>query len=65
MKRCKLPGMNKLRDCFEKSEEICRIINRSKPYVLQRLNFRKQFTENDKRLILAYLGEGYDESVFE
>jgi hypothetical protein len=56
--------MNKLRDCFDKAEDIGRVINRSRPYVLDRLNFKKQFTDRDKALILTYLGDGYTEDIF-
>ena len=65
MKRCRLPGMNKLRDCFDTAEDIGKIINRSRPYVLDRLNFKKQFTARDKELILAYLGESYTDDIFD
>ena len=65
MKHCKLPGMNKLRDCFDKAEDIGKVINRSRPYVLDRLNFKKQFTVRDKELILAYLGDGFTEDIFD
>lgn len=64
MKRCKLPGLNKLRDCFDSSEELCNVINRSRPYVLDRLNLKKEFTEREKHLILAYLGPDYTEDIF-
>ena len=64
MRNCRLPGMNKLRDCFKTSEELCELINRSKPYVLDRLNLKKQFTAREKRIILNHLGEGYTDDIF-
>jgi hypothetical protein len=57
--------MNRLRDCFATAEDLGRVINRSRPYVIDRLNFKKEFTENEKRLILAHLGEGYTSEIFE
>ena len=64
MKRCRLPGLNRLRDCFDTAEDICNIINRSRPYVLDRLNMKKEFTAREKNLILAHLGDGFTEDIF-
>lgn len=64
MKRCRVPGLNRLRDCYESAEELGKVINRSRDYVLDRLTLKREFTERERSMILADLGEGYDESIF-
>lgn len=55
------PGLNTLRECYESAAALARVINRTSRYVQDRLTLRKQFTENEKRLILADLGGSYTE----
>ncbi len=57
--------MNRLRDQFDTISDLAAVINRSPRYTFDRLNYRKPFTEREKKMILAYLGEGFDEKVFE
>lgn len=64
MKRCKLPGLNRLRDCYDTAEDLGKVINRSRDYVLKRLNLKAEFTEQEKQMILKDLGEGYTQEVF-
>lgn len=64
MKRCRVPGLNRLRDCYESAEALGKVINRSRDYVLDRLTLKREFTERERSMILADLGEGYDESIF-
>jgi hypothetical protein len=64
MKHCRIPGMNKLRDRFETVEDLARVINRSRRYTIDRLNFKKPFTDIEKQLILSYLGEGTTDDIF-
>lgn len=64
MKRCKLPGLNRLRDCYDTAEDLGKVINRSRDYVLKRLNLKAEFTEQEKLMILKDLGEGYTQEVF-
>ena len=64
MKRCRVPGLNRLRDCYPTAEALGRVINRSRDYVLDRLTRKREFTEREKQMILADLGEGYTEDIF-
>lgn len=64
MKHCRIPGMNKLRDRFETVEDLARVINRSRRYTIDRLNFKKPFTDIEKQIILSYLGEGTTDDIF-
>ena len=64
MKHCRIPGMNQLRDRFETVEDLARVINRSRRYTIDRLNFKKTFTDIEKQLILSYLGEGTTDDIF-
>lgn len=64
MKRCRVPGLNRLRDCYDSAEALGKVINRSRDYVLDRLTLKREFTERERSMILADLGEGYDESIF-
>ncbi len=64
MKRCRIPGLTKLRECYPSAEALGQVINRSRDYVQDRLTLKRQFTENEKRLILADLGEGFNEDIF-
>ena len=64
MKHCRIPGMNRLRDRFETVEDLARVINRSRRYTIDRLNFKKPFTDIEKQIILSYLGEGTTDDIF-
>ena len=64
MKRCRVPGLNRLRDCYDSAEALGKVINRSRDYVLDRLTLKREFTERERSMILADLGEGYDETIF-
>ena len=64
MKHCRKPGLNRLRDCYGSAEDLGRVINRSRDYVLDRLILKREFTDREKRMILADLGEGYTEDIF-
>ena len=64
MKRCRVPGLNRLRDCYESAEALGKVINRSRDYVLDRLTLKREFTDREKYMILADLGEGYTEDIF-
>lgn len=46
-----------VRRSFQNAREIGEVINRSVSYVNDRLVGKKEFTVNDKRLILAYMGK--------
>lgn len=65
MKHCRIPGMNKLRDRFETVEDLARVINRSRRYTIDRLNFKKPFTDREKQLILKFLGKEGEYDLFE
>ena len=64
MKRCRVPGLNRLRDCYDSAEALGNVINRSRDYVLDRLTKKREFTERERSMILADLGEGYTEDIF-
>lgn len=64
MRGCRVPGMNRLRECYPTAEALGKVINRSRDYVLDRLLKKREFTPLEKRMILNDLGEGYDETVF-
>ena len=64
MRGCRVPGMNRLRECYPNAAALGRVINRSRDYVLDRLLKKKEFTELEKKMILNDLGNGYDESIF-
>lgn len=64
MKGCRIPGLTRLREQYETAEALGRVINRSRDYVQDRLTMKRQFTELEKGLILADLGEGFDEEIF-
>lgn len=64
MRGCRVPGMNRLRDCYPNVEALANVINRSRRYTLDRLTFKKPFTEREKRIILSDLGEGFTDDIF-
>lgn len=64
MRGCRRPGLNKLRECYPNSKALGMVINRSSDYVLDRLLKKREFTENEKRLILLDLGNQYTEEIF-
>lgn len=64
MKHCRIPGMNKLRECYPTVTDLANVINRSRDYVQDRLTKKKEFTERERQMILLDLGEGYTEEVF-
>ena len=64
MRGCRVPGMNRLRECYPTAEALGRVINRSRDYVLDRLLKKREFTPLEKRMILKDLGNGYDETIF-
>lgn len=61
MKHCRKPGLNRLRDCYGSVEDLGRVINRSRDYVLERILLRREFTEREKTMILLDLGNRYTE----
>ena len=64
MKHCRIPGMNKLRDRFETVEDLARVINRSRRYTIDRLNFKKPFTEREREIICSHLGMELTDDLF-
>lgn len=64
MKHCRIPGMNKLRECYPTVTDLANVINRSRDYVQDRLTKKREFTEREKQMILRDLGEGYTERIF-
>lgn len=64
MRGCRVPGLNRLRECYPTAEALGMVINRSRDYVLDRLLRKREFTEREKQMILADLGEGFTEEIF-
>lgn len=64
MRGCRVPGLNRLRERYPTAEALGRVINRSRDYVLDRLLRKREFTEREKQMILADLGEGFTEEIF-
>lgn len=52
-----------VRRSFKRLEDLCFLINRSKPYVSQRLCGHKEFTEREKVIIRNYIKELEAEAV--
>ena len=48
---------------FENMQELADVINKSVSYCKERLNGKKTFTMNDKRLIANYLGRADQISI--
>lgn len=64
MKRCRVVGLNRLRDCYETAQDLANVINRSRRYVLDRLNLKKEFTQREKDIIRLNLGDRYSDDLF-
>ena len=64
MKHCRIPGLNRLRECYPTVTDLANVINRSRDYVQDRLTRKRQFTEREMQMILADLGEGYTRDIF-
>lgn len=65
MKHCRIPGMNKLRECYPTVTDLANVINRSRDYVQDRLTKKREFTEREKFLILKDLGKEKADGLFE
>lgn len=61
MIHARVPGLNTLREAYDDIQDLADVINRSTRYVQDRLTMKKEFTELEKRLILADLGDIYTE----
>lgn len=64
MRGCRVVGLNRLRDCYDTAQDLADVINRSRKYVLDRLNMKKEFTEREKRIIRLNLGDRYTDDLF-
>lgn len=61
MKPRKYSGCAPLRREFKNIAEISEVINRGANYIVDRLNGKKQFTDREKRMLLRYIHEEYNE----